>query len=80
MHPKVATSPRWTTASIPDATATAPMELQELGAHVNRCNGCRSRWFAVRCTVDSVHDFLTRRIVTTLFVAGVAIVLGALAL
>lgn len=73
-------SPRWTTASMADATDTAPMELRELGAHVNRCNGCRSRWFALRCAVDAVHDFVAPRFVTTLLVAATVIGLAALAL
>ena len=73
-------SPRWNTASIPDATDTSPMELSELGAHVDRCNGCRGRWFALRCAVDAVHDFVAPRFVTTLQVAGVQTGLAALAL
>ncbi|MEO5775009.1 MAG: hypothetical protein ABIQ32_12955 [Sphingomicrobium sp.] len=76
----VANLPRWTTASIPDATDSAPMELRELGAHVSRCNGCRGRWFALRCAVDAVHDFVAPRFVTTLLVAGGLIGLVALAL
>jgi hypothetical protein len=72
--------PRWTTASIPDATDTSPMELSELGAHVGRCNGSRGRWFALRCTVDAIHEFVAPRFVTTLFVACVVIGLAALAL
>lgn len=73
-------SPRWTTASIPDATDTSPMELSELGAHVDRCNGCRGRWFALRCAADAVHDFVAPRFVTTLLVASLVIGLAALAL
>lgn len=73
-------SPRWTTASIPDATDTSPMELSELGAHVDRCNGCRGRWFALRCAADAVHDFVAPRFVTTLLVAALVIGLAALAL
>ena len=73
-------SPRWTTASIPDATDTSPMELFELGAHIDRCNDSRGRWFALRCAADAVHDFVAPRFVTTLLVAGVLIGLAALAL
>ena len=73
-------SPRWTTASIPDATDTSPMELSELGAHVDRCNGCRGRWFALRCAAYAVHDFVAPRFVTTLLVAALVIGLAALAL
>jgi hypothetical protein len=72
--------PRWTTASIPDAADTSPMELSDLNAHIDRCRGSRGRWFSLRCAVDSVHDFTAPRIVTTLFVASVVIGLAALAL
>ncbi len=73
-------APRWPTASIPDATDTSPMELSELGAHIDRCNGCRGRWFALRCAADAVHDFVAPRFVTTLLVATVVMGLAALAL
>lgn len=73
-------SPRWSTASIADAADTTPMEWQELGAHVNRCNGSRGRWFAARCVADAVHDFVAPRFVTTLFIAGAVIGLIELAL
>ena len=78
MH--AATPPRWSTASVADATDTAPMELHNLGAHVSRCNGCRGRWFALRCAADAVHDFVAPRFVTTLFIAATLIGLAALAL
>ena len=80
MNAHAATKPRWTTASFPDAADTSPMELSELGAHVSRCNGCRGRWFALRCAVDAVHDFVAPRFVTTLFIAGSVIGLVTLAL
>jgi hypothetical protein len=80
MPVEAATAPRWTTASIADATATAPMELDELGAHISRCNGCRGRWFALRCAADAVHDFVAPRFVTTLCIASAVIGLTALAL
>ena len=80
MTARTSHSPRWTTASIPDATDTSPMELSELGAHVDRCNGCRGRWFALRCAADAVHDFVAPRFVTTLLVASLVIGLAALAL
>ena len=78
MH--AAIPPRWTTASIADATDTAPMELRDLGAHVSRCNGCRGRWFALQCAADTVHGFVAPRFVTTLFIAATMIGLAALAL
>jgi hypothetical protein len=80
MHAHVARSPCWTTATFADATDSAPMELRELGAHVSRCNGCRGRWFALRCAADAVHDFVAPRFVTTLCIVTAAIGLTALAL
>ncbi len=80
MNAHAATPHRWTTASIPDAADTSPMELSELGAHVSRCNGCRGRWFALRCAVDAVHDFVAPRFVTTLFIAATVIGLTMLVL
>ena len=72
--------PRWTTASFPDAADTSPMELSELGKHIGRCNGCRGRWFALRCAVDAVHDFVAPRFVTTLLIAATVIGLATLVL
>ena len=73
-------SPRWNTASIPDATDTSPMELSELGAHVGHCNDSRGRWFAWRCAADAVHAFVAPRFVTTLLVCGALVGIAALAL
>lgn len=73
-------SPRWNTASFSDSTDTTPMELSELGEHIDRCNGCRGRWFALRCFADSVHGFVAPRFVTTLLVAGVLTGIAAFAL
>jgi hypothetical protein len=80
MNADAAPPPRWSTASIPDATDTSPMELGVLGDHVSHCNGCRGRWFALRCAADAVHDFIAPRFVTTLVIVGVALALAALAL
>lgn len=73
-------SPRWNTASVPDATDTTPVELSELGAHIDRCHGCRERWFTLRCMADAAHDFVAPRFVTTLLVVALVIGLAALAL
>lgn len=78
MNAHVNPLPRWATATFTDDTDSAPMELLELGAHVTRCNGCRSRWFQLRCMADAVHDIVAPRIVTTLVVASA--VIGAVAL
>ena len=80
MNSHAVTPPRWTTAYTADDTDTSPMELYALGSHVSRCNGCRGRWFTLRCAVDAVHDFVAPRFVTTLVVASIVIGLAALAL
>ena len=73
-------SPRWSTAALPDAPDTLPMELDELGQHVSRCNGSRGRWFALRCSADALHDFIAPRLITTLFIVGGVIAVTILAL
>jgi hypothetical protein len=78
MSAQAAKLPRWSTASIAEAADTSPMELWALGAHVQRCNGSRGRWFGVRLAVDAVHEFVAARFVTTLIIAGMT--LGAVAL
>ena len=65
--------PRWTTSTAAEAGDTTPAELDELGAHVSRCNGCRGRWFTLRCLADSVNDFVAGRLVTTMIIAGAII-------
>lgn len=69
---------RWTTASFSDAADTVPADLSALGAHVERCNGCRERLFSLRCAVEAVHGFVAPRFVTTL--VAVAAIFGAVAL
>ena len=73
MNPPAATFPRWSTASYADAPETSPAELSELGAHVSRCNGCRGRWFELRCVAESVHGFVAPRFVTTLALVGAVV-------
>ena len=78
--PSQAFFPRWPTAAVSDAVDTSPMELTELGTHVDRCNGERGRWFALRCTVDAVHEFVAARFVTTVVILGAIAVLTAVTL
>ena len=80
MKAHAVTPPRWTTAAISDAADTSPMELSNLSAHVGDCNGCRGRWFTLRCMADAVHQFIAHRFVTTLVIAAGAIGLAALVL
>jgi hypothetical protein len=78
MNAQANTLPRWATSTFAAGTDTSPMELRELSAHVDRCNGSRGRWFQARCAVDAVHGFVAPRFVTSLVVA--ASVFGAVAL
>jgi hypothetical protein len=80
MNARVLPSSRWSTSSFSHAADTSPMELRELGAHLARCQGCRSRWFALQCVNDALHDFIARRFVTTLVVATALIGFGTFAL
>jgi hypothetical protein len=68
----------WATASIDSAADTSPMELSVLGAHVDRCNGSRGRWFGLQCTADALAAFLAPRLVTTLVVVAIAFGVGSL--
>jgi hypothetical protein len=78
MNAQANTLPRWATSTFAAGTDTSPMELRELGNHIDRCNGSRGRWFQLRCAADSVHGFIAPRFVTSLVVAGA--VIGAVAL
>ncbi len=73
MNPRTLAWPRWTTSTAAEAGDTTPAELDALGAHVSSCNGCRGRWFTLRCSVDAVHDFVAGHFVTTLMIAGAVI-------
>lgn len=68
----------WSTSTFAHAADTSPVEFDALGAHLARCQGCRSRWFALQCLADALHGFLARRFVTTLAVATAVIGLGSL--
>jgi hypothetical protein len=77
MNAQAANAPRWITASFDDSASTMPMELSALGAHVDHCNGCRSRWFTLRCTGDAIHGFVATRFVTTLVMATAVLAAAA---
>ena len=77
MNAHTTTPARWITAA--DAVDTTPADLSALGVHVDACNGCRGRWFTLRCMVDAVHGFVAGRFVTTLMIAGAAIGLVVIA-
>lgn len=62
MHPHA----HWSTASFGDAADTSPVELEGLGQHLQQCSRPRSRWFALRCGMDTLHQGLLARFVTSL--------------
>ena len=72
--------PRWSTSTHAAAEDSVPAELDALGAHVNHCNGCRGRWFTLRCAFDAAHDFVAGHFITTLLIAGAGIGLAVIAL
>ncbi|MEO8523933.1 MAG: hypothetical protein ABI460_04345 [Caldimonas sp.] len=70
--------PEWATSSLDGAAETTPMDLSNLGAHVDRCNGLRGRMFALRCAADALSGFLAPRFVTTLVVVALVFGIGSL--
>ena len=56
----------------------ATVELSALRTHIDHCNGCRERWFALRCVADSVHAFVAPRFFTTLLMVVAAVGFGSL--
>ncbi len=56
----------------------AALELAALRVHIDHCNGCRGRWFTLRCTAESVHAFVAPRIFTTLLSATAILGFGTL--
>ena len=73
-------SARWTTASFGGTTDTSPVELAELGDHLNGCKSTHSRLFALRCVAEDTNGFVSTRFITTLVAAAVLIGLVSLAL
>ena len=73
-------STRWTTASFGGAAETSPMELAELGDHLNGCKASHSRLFALRCVAEDTNGFVSARFITTLVAAALLIGLVSLAL
>jgi hypothetical protein len=76
MSTKKTYSPRWSTASFPDAPDTSPMELSSLSGHLDACKDSRGRLFKLHCLLESTHGFVASRFVTSLvsvlFVVGIA--------
>lgn len=73
-------SPRWSTASIPDAPDTSSMDLTSLVGHFDACQDSRGRWFSLHCLAESAHGFVAPRFVTSLVTATMIIGIASLAL
>ena len=58
----------WRTSSFGDAAATSPMEISDLGQHMQQCSRPHSRLFLLRCGIDDLHERLLARFVTSLTV------------
>jgi hypothetical protein len=78
MHTKVLTPSCWSTASLAEHTDAMPAERRALGAHLQCCQGCSGRWFALRCLTDQMTGFASSRFISTLVV--LALVLGVASL
>jgi hypothetical protein len=48
----------WSTASFGDAADTSPLELNELGQHMQQCSQPRTHWLALRQGAQTVHQGL----------------------
>lgn len=73
MQPPANTTPFWSTASFGDTTDTLPMELSDLGAHMDSCKGSHGRFFALQCVGEVMNRFIAARFVTTVVVATLLI-------
>lgn len=72
-------TPNWSTSSDGDSPDTSPMELSELGEHLDLCQRAQRRWFAWQCAARSALGFVTARFVTTLVLAAALLIgVGAL--
>ena len=72
-------APFWSTASC-DSVDTSPMDLAQLGEHLDRCHDSRGRWFTLRCIAEALNGFIAPRIVTTLVAAALLIGVASLAI
>ena len=68
MMTKPATGPSWNTSSFGDATDTSPLELNELGDHLNHCRGLHGCRIALQCGAVAAEGVEAARMITTSFV------------
>jgi hypothetical protein len=75
MKPDAVANPMWRTASFSHAPDTSPMELSELGEHLEHCSARSARLTMLRIVAESVHGFISTRLVTTLALLSLPILL-----
>ncbi len=80
MNLHASTLPRWNTSSFAATGETLARDISFLGAHFERCNGCKGRWFSMRCALEAVHSFVAPRVVTTMVLAAGVVAMVAAAL
>ncbi len=80
MKTDVMATPFWSTASFGDTADTSPMELSELGEHLQHCSAQSGRWARLRIAAESMNGFVSTRLVTTLALLSLPILLLALLL
>jgi hypothetical protein len=78
MNPQAVGLPSWSTASLRSTADTSKAEWFALGEHLDLCQGCRGRLFALHCMAEAVNGFVAARVVTTLTM--LALVIGAVSL
>ncbi len=76
MKSDVAADARWSTASIPFASDSLPMELSALGEHLGHCRAVTGRLFALRCWADAARRFVASRLVTTALLSATLIAIA----
>jgi hypothetical protein len=80
MKTNVMATPFWSTASFGDAADTSPMELSDLGEHLQHCSTRSWHWARLRIAAESMNGFVSTRLVTTLALLSLPILLLALLL
>jgi len=73
ISPRLPPPPLWSTSAFAQDHCADDNVASALGAHLNSCRSVNGRWFAVRCGVDAVHQFLAPRLVTTLVVIALLV-------
>lgn len=76
ISPRLPSRPLWSTSAFAQEHDTDDNVASALGAHLNSCRSVNGRWFAVRCGVDAVHQFVAPRLVTTLVVIALLVGIG----